>query len=55
MRHRSKHGLLFLLLAVMALPLQAAAEGDSREVQAGLHARLAAGGAALRGRTPQCR
>jgi hypothetical protein len=37
MRHRSKHGLLFLLLAVMALPLQAAAEGEnSREVQAGL-------------------
>jgi hypothetical protein len=37
MRNRSKHGLLFLLLAVMALPLQAAAEGEnSRDVQAGL-------------------
>src|SRR4029450_4113203 len=37
MRHRIKHGFLFLLLAVMALPLQAAAEGEnSREVQAGL-------------------
>ena len=37
MRHLIKHGFLFLLLAVMALPLQAAAEDEnSREVQAGL-------------------